>query len=452
MLVKEAMDVFGIKNTSEIKADLVKKRYNILAKKYHPDINKQGGTQEKFQLINEAHKILKNFGLGKTGIVEDDSFGIDAFDKDILKQIFANTMKDFVDAYPKFDVLFKDYNNALINKLYSKYDELIKTIHYVTKSNLPYFIDTYYTYLVSRVPKYKEYINNKNEKTKKLLEIISLIPSKYKDIIDTYNEKLASLSEIYNSNELEAEYNNIIVEIKNVIRKINGEEKKKELSEKVQKTKKTLESNYAKSICINTESSSIENEAKNASLYSELLNNLVYVQNGKRSDKKLVFYDRIFFNSQLSDKKYADYILGKCTESEKAISPKFIDDEEAIALGSMLYFIIKHNGKLYKLRLLDKDEILTRPLFDVELVDDEVNIQDYTFYKGSKIYTLADNRHSLYNPTAKDILAYVDYSKIKENNGIVLDTVPKIINDNNDYSYYSILHEGNYDIVKKRTR
>jgi curved DNA-binding protein len=40
--------------------DEIKRAYRKLARKYHPDVNKDKGAEEKFKQINEAHEVLKD--------------------------------------------------------------------------------------------------------------------------------------------------------------------------------------------------------------------------------------------------------------------------------------------------------------------------------------------------------------------------------------------------------
>ena len=56
MANKDYYSVLGVdKNAS---ADEIKSAYRKLAKKYHPDINKDAGASEKFKEINEAYEVL----------------------------------------------------------------------------------------------------------------------------------------------------------------------------------------------------------------------------------------------------------------------------------------------------------------------------------------------------------------------------------------------------------
>lgn len=51
-------EILGV--TKEASDEEIKKAFRKLARKYHPDINKEKGAEEKFKEINEAYEILKD--------------------------------------------------------------------------------------------------------------------------------------------------------------------------------------------------------------------------------------------------------------------------------------------------------------------------------------------------------------------------------------------------------
>lgn len=58
MNLKEAYSILEIPPTST--PDEAKKRYRELTKKYHPDINKEAGAEDKFKKINEAYSCIQS--------------------------------------------------------------------------------------------------------------------------------------------------------------------------------------------------------------------------------------------------------------------------------------------------------------------------------------------------------------------------------------------------------
>lgn len=58
MAKRDYYEVLGISKTAS--DDEIKKAYRSLAKKYHPDVNKEAGAEEKFKEINEANEVLSD--------------------------------------------------------------------------------------------------------------------------------------------------------------------------------------------------------------------------------------------------------------------------------------------------------------------------------------------------------------------------------------------------------
>lgn len=53
---RDYYDILGISRSAS--AEEIKRAYRNLARKYHPDVNKQAGAEEKFKEINEAYDVL----------------------------------------------------------------------------------------------------------------------------------------------------------------------------------------------------------------------------------------------------------------------------------------------------------------------------------------------------------------------------------------------------------
>ena len=70
-------DILGVAHSADL--DQIKKAYRRLAKKYHPDVNKDEAAQEQFSKIQEAHDVLSDekkrklydqFGLAEYEAIE----------------------------------------------------------------------------------------------------------------------------------------------------------------------------------------------------------------------------------------------------------------------------------------------------------------------------------------------------------------------------------------------
>lgn len=58
MSKRDYYEVLGVEKSADKSA--IKKAYRRLARKYHPDVNKEEGAKEKFQEINEAYEVLSD--------------------------------------------------------------------------------------------------------------------------------------------------------------------------------------------------------------------------------------------------------------------------------------------------------------------------------------------------------------------------------------------------------
>ncbi len=71
---RDPYEVLGVSKSAS--ADEIKSAYRKLAKKYHPDLNKEPGAEEKFKEVQEAYDILSD----PNKKVKYDQFGYAAFD------------------------------------------------------------------------------------------------------------------------------------------------------------------------------------------------------------------------------------------------------------------------------------------------------------------------------------------------------------------------------------
>ena len=55
---RDYYEVLGISKSAS--ADEIKRAYRKMAKKYHPDVNKEPGAEEKFKEVQEAYDVLSD--------------------------------------------------------------------------------------------------------------------------------------------------------------------------------------------------------------------------------------------------------------------------------------------------------------------------------------------------------------------------------------------------------
>lgn len=75
MAKRDYYDVLGVNKNSS--PDEIKSSYRKLAKKYHPDLNKEPGAEEKFKEVQEAYDVLSDSNKK----AQYDQFGHAAFDQ-----------------------------------------------------------------------------------------------------------------------------------------------------------------------------------------------------------------------------------------------------------------------------------------------------------------------------------------------------------------------------------
>jgi len=152
MAGKDYYAILGI--SKDASQDEIKKAYRSLAKKYHPDLNKEPGAEQKFKDVQEAYDILSDENKRRTY----DQFGSAAFDNsagagggfhgfadsfqdidldDIFGQIFGGRQRSRSsqgprrgnDRFVRINISFMDSIQGKTVELPIDYDKTCETCH-----------------------------------------------------------------------------------------------------------------------------------------------------------------------------------------------------------------------------------------------------------------------------------------------------------------------------------
>ncbi len=96
-MAKDYYSILGVDKSADTK--IIKKKFRELAKKYHPDINKEEGTEEKFKEIQEAYEVLSD----ENKRYQYDNYGTSGFDN-----VFENNYQQY--SYSDINSNFKFFD------------------------------------------------------------------------------------------------------------------------------------------------------------------------------------------------------------------------------------------------------------------------------------------------------------------------------------------------------
>jgi molecular chaperone DnaJ len=119
-------DILGLDKNSSFKD--IKKKYNELVMKYHPDVNKEADAEEKFSKIQEAYNVLSNENKRKI------------YDTNLNNPFNSNNNNNFNSNNSNFNFNNNNnYNNDFFEDLFSNFNaSKDKSYYYYSSNNNPF--------------------------------------------------------------------------------------------------------------------------------------------------------------------------------------------------------------------------------------------------------------------------------------------------------------------------
>ena len=98
--MRDPYDVLGVPRTAS--DDEIKKAYRKLAKKYHPDVNKEVGAEEKFKEVQNAYDTIMNRNANPRSSFSQSTYQNAYEDSSLYQQIIQDlNMGMYMNAYQR---------------------------------------------------------------------------------------------------------------------------------------------------------------------------------------------------------------------------------------------------------------------------------------------------------------------------------------------------------------
>jgi hypothetical protein len=253
MNYNKACKYLEFKKNDEINENTIKKQYRMLALTYHPDKNNSPDAKKKFQIINEAyHYLLSYEGYNNSNDISENDYSNILFyflnsiisEENNFMHVIINKINNLCEdkaieylktldtnlLFKIYDILFK-YKNAFHMKA-NFIDEVKKIIKEKTKNDEkiilnPKLIDLFeeqvYKLKVQEqlffIPLWHDELIYDLSGTNLYVNCEPILPENVE--IDNQNNiyitKEYNLNEIWNNDKLDIEFNNIIINTRNLL-------------------------------------------------------------------------------------------------------------------------------------------------------------------------------------------------------------------------------------------